>query len=349
MTLKIRRNILSQGAPNVPGRKMKPKYITVHNTANTSRGANAEMHARYQHNGSGGRQASWHYTVDDTEIWQTLEDTQQGWHAGDGSGAGNTQSIGIEICENSDGNFDKAVKNAQRLIRKLMNKHGMSINNVVPHKHWSGKNCPRKLLGNWDEFKAGLVEEEKVISAKSDDLFKVQIGAFSKKTNADNLAKRAKARGFDQYIVKEGGLYKVQIGAFSQKANADEAVKKAKKAGFDVYIIGGKSVNKAKAKSSKPSPKPKANLAVDGFLGPQTIRALQRYFGTTVDGVISKPDSLVVRELQKWLGNVAVDGSWGPETTRALQRRLGTPVDGVISRPSMVIKELQRRLNRGKL
>src|SRR5690625_1051436 len=261
MTLKIRRNILSQGAPNVPGRKMKPKYITVHNTANTSRGANAEMHARYDHNGIGGRQASWHYTVDDTEIWQTLEDTQQGWHAGDGSGAGNTQSIGIEICENSDGNFDKAVKNAQRLIRKLMNKHGMSINNVVPHKHWSGKNCPRKLLGNWDEFKAGLVEEEKVISAKSDDLFKVQIGAFSKKTNADNLARRAKARGFDQYIVKEGGLYKVQIGAFSQKANADEAVKKAKKAGFDVYIIGGKSVNKAKAKSSKPSPKPKPKSA----------------------------------------------------------------------------------------
>lgn len=156
MMVRIRRNILSHRASNVPGRSMKPKYITVHNTANTSRGADAEMHARYQHNGSGGRQVSWHYTVDDKEVWQTLEDNQQGWHAGDGSGSGNTESIGVEICENSDGDFQKAVSNAQNLIKQLMDKHDIPLSNVVTHKHWSGKNCPRLLLNTWSSFKDGI-------------------------------------------------------------------------------------------------------------------------------------------------------------------------------------------------
>src|SRR5699024_1899586 len=100
--------------------------------------------------------ASWHYTVDDTEIWQSLKDNQQGWHAGDGGGPGNTQSIGIEICENADGDFNQAVKNAQWLIKKFMDEHDIPLENVVTHKHWSGKNCPRLLLDSWDEFKEGI-------------------------------------------------------------------------------------------------------------------------------------------------------------------------------------------------
>ncbi len=27
---------------------------------------------------------------------------------------------------------------------------------MVPHQHWSGKYCPRKLLDRWDSFKAGI-------------------------------------------------------------------------------------------------------------------------------------------------------------------------------------------------
>lgn len=40
---------------------------------------------------------------------------------------------------------------------------------------------------------------------------------------------------------------------------------------------------------------------VDGLLGPATVKDLQRYLGTVQDGVISRPNSLVVRELQKRL------------------------------------------------
>lgn len=91
----------------------------------------------------------------------------------------------------------------------------------------------------------------------------------------------------------------------------------------------------------------KANLTADGYLGKLTIKALQRYFKTPVDGVISKP-SVVIKSLQRLL-KVNQDGYMGKVTITAMQRRFGTVQDGRLSKPSLVIKELQHRLNRGKL
>ncbi len=155
--MEIIQKIIPAGQKNQrPGYAMTPKYITVHNTANASKGADAYMHARYLLNGGGGRVVGWHFTVDDKSIYQHLPTNESGWHAGDGNGAGNRQSIGIEICENSDGDFEKAVANAQWLIEKLMKDHGISKANVVTHKKWSGKNCPHKLIGRWSEFIDGI-------------------------------------------------------------------------------------------------------------------------------------------------------------------------------------------------
>ena len=42
-----------------------------------------------------------------------------------------------------------------------------------------------------------------------------------------------------------------------------------------------------------------AGVTEDGYIGPQTIRALQKKLGTPVDGVISYP-SAMVRALQEW-------------------------------------------------
>lgn len=153
--VKITKDFIPVGHNNRPGYAMEPAYITVHNTANTQKGANAASHARYAKNP--GTPTSWHFTVDEKEIYQHLPLNENGWHAGDGNrGTGNRKSIGIEICENSDGDFEKAVANAQWLIKKLMKEQGISLANVVPHQHWSGKYCPRKLLDRWDSFKAGI-------------------------------------------------------------------------------------------------------------------------------------------------------------------------------------------------
>ena len=134
-----------------PQIKMTPEYITIHNTANTNKGAGAATHTEYVDNTS--RTVSWHFTVDDHEIYQELPVTEVAWHAGDGNGDGNRKSIGIEICENSDGVYEKAEENAIQLIIFLMEELNISLDKIVPHQHWSGKYCPHIILDyGWDLF-----------------------------------------------------------------------------------------------------------------------------------------------------------------------------------------------------
>ena len=149
--MQIIQDLIPKGSTNRPGRVNPMKYITIHETGNTQRGAGAKNHASYLK--SKGTSVSWHYTVDDTEIYQHLPDNEDAFHAGDGAGTGNRQSIGIEICVNSDGDFSKACENAAWLVRQLMDKHNIPIGSVVQHNYWSGKNCPRTLrAGGWNDF-----------------------------------------------------------------------------------------------------------------------------------------------------------------------------------------------------
>ncbi|MBM0064793.1 N-acetylmuramoyl-L-alanine amidase [Alkalicoccobacillus gibsonii] len=148
--MQIKQDLLPTSASNRPGNKITPTYITVHETANTRNGANAETHARYIKGADArNRQVSWHYTTDDKEIIQHLPDNERGWHAGSGNGS----SIGIELCVNSDGDFQKTKRHAANLIQRLMKKHNIPLSRVVTHKHWTGKNCPARLLNEWDSFK----------------------------------------------------------------------------------------------------------------------------------------------------------------------------------------------------
>ncbi|MGE7883791.1 S-layer homology domain-containing protein [Bacillus sp. NPDC094077] len=151
--------IVPKGNDNIrPGYAMVPKYITIHETANTAKGANALNHAKYldsQARGTADRAASWHFTVDDKEIYQHLPVNEVGWHAGNKTG--NYESIGIEIAVNQDGNYEKAVENARKLAAYLMNELNISLDNVQKHQFWSGKNCPAFMIqrGQWDAFLKG--------------------------------------------------------------------------------------------------------------------------------------------------------------------------------------------------
>ncbi len=147
----MHQKLVPPGLNNNPNRNMSAiKFITIHTTGNTSPTATAKMHADYQFSGSGDKQASWHYTVDAHDVWQSFEDNRMCWHAGDGNGPGNSSSIGIEICDNDRGNFVNACDNAAKLTAGLISKHGLSVDHIKQHYDWSGKNCPLEIrAGNW--------------------------------------------------------------------------------------------------------------------------------------------------------------------------------------------------------
>lgn len=67
-------------------------------------------------------------------------------------------------------------------------------------------------------------------------LYKVQVGAYSEKENAEAMVKRVKPKGFDAFAYQSGNVYKVQAGAFKDEKNAEALASKLAKSGFDTYV-----------------------------------------------------------------------------------------------------------------
>ena len=66
--------------------------------------------------------------------------------------------------------------------------------------------------------------------------YKVQIGAYTVKTNAEKRLTAVKAAGFDAIIKHEDGYWRVQCGAFSEKKNAEALQKRLKRKGYTAII-----------------------------------------------------------------------------------------------------------------
>ena len=154
----LTQDFIPAGRRNRPGRVNPIRLITIHNTGNTNKGANARAHANYlKGDTAAGIPVSWHYTVDERDIFQHLPDNEDAFHAGDGAGNGNRQSIGIEICMNSDGDLRGATDKAAELAAHLCTEYSIPVTNIVQHNRWnSNKSCPQMLRSNrpynWDAF-----------------------------------------------------------------------------------------------------------------------------------------------------------------------------------------------------
>lgn len=71
----------------------------------------------------------------------------------------------------------------------------------------------------------------------SGQLYRVQIGAFRERSNADQLVAHAESIGFSASIAFVDNLYKVQIGAFSDLNNAKNLESLAIQAGLSTVIV----------------------------------------------------------------------------------------------------------------
>ena len=170
------------------------KFIVIHDTGNYKDTALAN--ANYFN--SGDRQASAHYFVDDTSIYQVVEENQAAWHCGDGHGVygiSNHNSIGIEMCNSGGYISDTTINNTLELVRSLTSKYGVSINNVVRHYDASRKDCPHNMSANnwakWNDFKARLAKGDNfdLISETKNATLKSQISSLQYYMNVDYNAK----------------------------------------------------------------------------------------------------------------------------------------------------------------
>lgn len=153
--MQITQDFISPKRLNRPGKKITPKYITIHDVG--IKGSTAFNHVGYLNTTS--RCVSWHFTVDDISIYQHLPLDEVGFHTG--TDKGNESSIGIEICEFHDpGKRAKAEANAVWLVRELLKQFKAEI---VQHNFWNGKNCPhvlRERPNGWEDFLKEIYKKE---------------------------------------------------------------------------------------------------------------------------------------------------------------------------------------------
>lgn len=144
-------------------------WIVVHESGMPKVGDNAKLLAEIQYDRAHGNraktEASWHYQVDETGIYQTFDDTVYAWHAGGDCGKWlpyrNQNSIGIEMCINQDGNYDGSMAHDAKLVAQLMHKYNLTMDNVVRHHDTSGKECPSYMIrtNRYEEFLQKVCQE----------------------------------------------------------------------------------------------------------------------------------------------------------------------------------------------
>ncbi len=156
MALEIIQMTLPQSKYNIkcPYAMPNPSRVVVHNTASD---ASAKSEISYMQ--GNGYEVSYHYAVDDVRAVQGLPLNRNGWHAGDGQGAGNRQGIGVEICYSKSGGdrFIKAEKNGALLVAMILVEKGWGLDRVTKHQdYWQGtyyKYCPHRTLDlGWQRF-----------------------------------------------------------------------------------------------------------------------------------------------------------------------------------------------------
>lgn len=68
-------------------------------------------------------------------------------------------------------------------------------------------------------------------------LYRVQVGAYRNKDNADRMLNSLLVEGFPAFIIYEDDYYKVQVGAFRQLSNAIKMEQKLRKFRYNTYIV----------------------------------------------------------------------------------------------------------------
>lgn len=164
----------------------------------------------------GGRQVCVHAFIGKLKdgsvaTYQTLPWDVRGWHAG---GSANNTHIGFEICEDDlkDATYFKAVyQEAVEFCAYLCTLHGFTEKDIICHSeaHDLGIASDHSDVMHWfpkhgksmDTFRADV---KALLAAPEEEgvLYRVQVGAYSKRELAEALLKKVKAAGFDGFITE---------------------------------------------------------------------------------------------------------------------------------------------------
>lgn len=167
------------------------------------------------------RQCSSNYVVGkDGSIGLSVEEKDRSWCSS--NKANDHRAITIEVASDTKAPYavtDKAFEALIKLCADICKRNGIKklvwstnknerVNhlngcNMTVHRDFANKSCPGEYLYSRHGEIAKRVNEilaEGEKKTESTTLYCVQVGAFSKKSNADNLLAKLKKAGFDGFI-----------------------------------------------------------------------------------------------------------------------------------------------------
>lgn len=196
-------SLIPRNKYNRPGTKSTPKRICVHYTGDC--GATAEQLTKYWQNVAAGvfKDKPWSWTSAqyivglNGEVVRCIPDNEIAYAAANQ----NADTIHIEVCyKQKSGAFEeKSIAALGELVRSLMKKYAIPAGKVVRHYDLTGKLCPAYYV---DEERWAALHERITSESKSSALYRVQVGAFSSRTNAEAYMQKLKKAGFDGFVVQ---------------------------------------------------------------------------------------------------------------------------------------------------
>lgn len=196
-------SLIPKNKYNRPGTKSTPKRICVHYTGDC--GATADQLTKYWQNVAAGvfKDKTWSWTSAqyivglNGEVVRCIPDNEIAYAAANQ----NADTIHIEVCyKQKSGEFEESsIVALGELVRSLMKKYAIPAGKVVRHYDLTGKLCPAYYV---DEARWNILHERITSESNSSALYRVQVGAFSSRTNAEAYMQKLKKAGFDGFVVQ---------------------------------------------------------------------------------------------------------------------------------------------------
>lgn len=151
----------------------------------------------------------------------------------------------------------------------------------------------------------------------SGTLYRVQVGAFGERKNADAKQEQLEKANVETYMIQDQGLFKVQVGAYSKKENAESKAKEVEKLGFDTFIttasgspahgtndenveeVAVSAPSDAVSVSIKPEDKVVLNTSATNYAVGGPIPANRK--GKTYTVHQTRPGQVLLREIMSWV------------------------------------------------
>lgn len=279
-TYKAHSNNYSEGRS---GRKIEK--VTIHHMAGV---LTAKQCGSIFQNGN--RQASSNYGIGkDGEIALFVDEANTSY--ADANWDSNCKSVTIECSNNKTGGdwtvSDKVLNSLIKLIADIFKRNGIKKaikgETITWHSMYSATACPGNYLRSKMDYIAEKVNEKlnnaTDISDKKEEKKHIIDEDGKWGTDTTKKAQEVFKTTVDGMVTDQRKEYKAKnpgLVSFEWKSNPT---------GYSELI---KAIQK------------KVGANVDGWIGTETIKKMQKYFGTIQDGCVSNPSD-VVRAFQKWL------------------------------------------------